>query len=240
MPEPQTITASGLCLEIEGREILGDLCFSVETARLAVLGRNGSGKSSLARLLAGLLPPSAGRLSIAGIDPARERAAALERIGILFQNPDRQIIFPTVIEELAFGLSQQGHKAPQARARDWLARFGRAHWENAHCATLSQGQKHLLCLMAVLAMEPRLIILDEPFAGLDIPTRAQLHRHLARYEGALIHISHDPRDLEGYEYALWLDEGRLREQGPAYALLPEYVAAMEQIGARDDIADLPG
>ncbi len=122
-------------------------------------------------------------MRVEGIDPGGDRRAVLSRIGLLFQNPDHQILFPTVEEELAFGLRQQGRREAEARAaaHALLARAGRAHWAGAAVSTLSQGQRQMLCLMAVLAMEPATVLLDEPFASLDLPARIRLARHLRRW-----------------------------------------------------------
>ncbi|MFD1809408.1 ATP-binding cassette domain-containing protein [Gemmobacter lanyuensis] len=93
------------------------MTLSMTAARIGILGRNGSGKTTLLRLAAGLLPPTAGSVQVAGVDPAKDRRAMLRAVGILFQNPDHQIIFPTVEEELAFGLRQMGLPAAVARGR---------------------------------------------------------------------------------------------------------------------------
>ncbi|MEQ9259435.1 MAG: ABC transporter ATP-binding protein [Roseovarius sp.] len=233
---------SGVSFRIAGKEILRGVSLDVDVARLGVVGRNGSGKSTLARLVAGLVAPSEGRVRVNGKELAADRRAALSEVGILFQNPDHQIIFPSVLEEVAFGLGQQGmgRREAEAEAREVLARFGKAHWEEAAVAGLSQGQKHLVCLMAVVAMEPKLLILDEPYAGLDIPTRRQLMRYLGRYEGALLHISHDPEDLAGYDHVIWLEMGGVAREGAAEAVLAAYRDEMERLGARDDISDLAG
>ena len=94
--------------------------------------------------------------------------------------------------------------------------------------------------MAVTAMQPRLLILDEPFAGLDIPTRLQLTRHLSQYQGALLHITHDPRDLEGYDEVIWLDRGSIQKTGAPEDVIPEYQSQMTALGGGDDLSDLPG
>jgi len=234
------IELSDVGLSIDGRAVLQGLSFATAEARVGIVGRNGSGKSTLSRVIAGLVAPRTGQVRINGHDPARDRRAALREVGILFQNPDHQIIFPTVIEEIAFGLTQMGQPRAEAAvaARAILARFGVAHWQDTQVATLSQGQKHLVCLMAVVAMAPGLVILDEPFAGLDIPTRAQLTRYLSHYAGTLMHISHDPRDLAGYDQVIWIDRGAVRMQGPAQPVLDAYVAEMTQSGEADDLADL--
>lgn len=224
------------------RVVLDGLSLDLSVTRLGIVGRNGSGKSTLARLLAGLVAPDAGQYRLNGIDVARDRKAALGEVGILFQNPDHQIIFPTVLEEIAFGPAQQGQRKAAAEdlARATLARFGKAHWEEAYVNTLSHGQKHLVCLMAIVAMAPRLLILDEPFAGLDIPTRAQLRRYLSHYAGNMIHVTHDPQDLAGYDQAIWLDRGDIRQTGASDAVIAAYVAEMTALGEADDIADLAG
>src|SRR5690606_22472196 len=119
--------------------------------RIGILGRNGSGKTTFLRLVAGLLRAQSGAVSCAGADPYQDRASALRQIGILFQNPDQQILFPTVGEELAFGLIQQGARPAEAaqRVRRLLEQEGRSHWFEAQTASLSGGQKQYLCLLAI-------------------------------------------------------------------------------------------
>ena len=235
------IMVQDLSLTIGPRLVLDRISLHLTAPRLGIIGRNGSGKSTLARLLAGLIAPDSGRLRVEGVDVCKDRRAAIRTVGILFQNPEHQIIFPTVLEEIGFGLRQLGLSKSEAhaRVRDTLTRFGKPHWLEATTDALSQGQKHLLCMMAVTAMQPRWLILDEPFAGLDIPTRMQLTRHLDRCGARLVHVSHDPRDLAGYGRICWLDRGRIRAEGGP-ALLAEFEAAMIREGGGDDLADLAG
>ena len=114
-----------------------------------------------------------------------------------------------------------------------LANEGRAHWATASTATLSQGQRHWLCLQAVLMMAPATILLDEPFAGLDLPAQSRLTRRLAALPQRLITVTHDPASLSGADRILWLDDGRILQDGPPDAVLPAFTAAMGRI-ARDD------
>ena len=229
-------------LSIDGREILRGFSVWTDARRVAVLGRNGSGKTTLARVMAGLQKPSGGTVAIAGVEVMRNRRGALGVVGILFQNPDHQIIFPTVGEELAFGLTQMGLGKAEVRERvaQTLGRFGKAAWLEMAVHQLSQGQRQLVCLMAILAMEPKVIILDEPFAGLDIPTAMHLGRVLDAAEAALVHITHDPRMIVGYDHALWIERGRVEMQGSAAEVAPAFEAAMRKLGARDDLTDLSG
>ncbi|WP_295044307.1 ABC transporter ATP-binding protein [uncultured Paracoccus sp.] len=225
-----------------GRMLLDGVSADLTDARVGIVGRNGSGKTTLARVIAGLIAPDRGTARIHGIDMARDRRAALRHVGIIFQNPDHQIIFPTVTEEIAFGLTQQGHTKGDAEraAQTMLARFGKAHWAQAATHSLSQGQKQLLCLMAVLAMGPRVIVMDEPFSGLDIPTRLQLMRYLDRIDAQLVMVTHDPAQLDGFDRILWLDGGRLIGDGSPADLLPRFDQRMRAWGDADDLAHLSG
>ncbi|MCX7566683.1 ABC transporter ATP-binding protein [Sulfitobacter sp. F26169L] len=229
-------------LRIDGRDILRGISFATDARRIAVLGRNGSGKTTLARVIAGLQTPSEGAVQVAGVDVTRDRRGALGAVGILFQNPDHQIIFPTVGEELAFGLKQMGlsKRAVVERVSETLSRFGKAAWHDAAIHQLSQGQRQLVCLMAILAMAPEVIILDEPFAGLDIPTAMHLTRVLDSTDAALVHITHDPRTVLDYDHALWIEGGAIEVQGPAAQVGKTFEDAMRQLGARDDLTDLAG
>ncbi|WP_070967052.1 energy-coupling factor ABC transporter ATP-binding protein [Vibrio sonorensis] len=235
-----SIDLTNVSFAIEGKTILDNLTVQTQAKRLGIIGRNGSGKSTLCRVLSGLVEIESGELSVSGINPYKDRKRAIQEIGMLFQNPDHQIIFPTVLEEIAFGLRQLGNKKKQAdqMALDVLTNFGKSHWQSVHTSTLSQGQKHLVCLMAVAAMNPNLIILDEPFAGLDIPTKKQLQRYLDKFEGSLIHISHDPQDLENYQTLLWLEGGKVAAMGSKDEILPKYLEEMHRLGESDDISDL--
>jgi len=234
------IALADLCYAVAGKSILSDVSIQTNAARVGIVGRNGSGKSTLARLIAGLITPTSGTAKVNGKDLFKNRKAALTEIGILFQNPDHQIIFPTVEEEISFGLRQLGQSKDTAatKTQETLSSFGKAHWSEAYINTLSQGQKHLVCLMAVAAMAPKTIILDEPFTGLDIPTKAQLNRYLSQYHGSLIHITHDPADLTEYDYVIWLEQGAVQQTGHPDNVLPAYVARMNELGGSDDISDL--
>ncbi len=228
----------GAGLTIRGRVILSDLTLTLTERRIGVVGRNGSGKTSLLRLIAGLITPTTGTVRLDGIDPTRDRKAMLARLGILFQNPDHQILMPTVAEELAFGLRQMGRANAETVARAALAAEGRAHWADQPVSTLSHGQKQWLCLMSVLLMDPATILLDEPFAGLDLPTEARLTRRLTALPQRLITISHAPAAVASCDRVIWLEGGRVQTDGPAAPVLAEFTEAMARLGADDADADL--
>ncbi|NNE50939.1 MAG: ABC transporter ATP-binding protein [Sulfitobacter sp.] len=236
------IDLQGVHYAPEGRPVLSGISLRTQARRIGIVGRNGSGKTSLARVMAGLVPLAEGRVRIAGTDVARDRKAALAKVGILFQNPDHQIIFPTVEEEIGFGLRQQGHSKADVAAKvaETLAGFGKTHWASAALHQLSQGQRQLVCLMSVLAMRPALIILDEPLAGLDIPTTRQLQRVLAGLDISLVQITHDPHMVQGYDRVIWLEGGTIAAEGPAAPVLAAFSRRMAELGDGDDLTDLAG
>ncbi|MFM7334705.1 MAG: energy-coupling factor ABC transporter ATP-binding protein [Tabrizicola sp.] len=241
MPDPSTgIEIASATVRLGGRLILDALDLGLSEARIGILGRNGSGKTTLLRLIAGLIAPQSGTVRVDGFDPYTDRNAALGAIGILFQNPDHQILFPTVEEELAFGLAQQGLSQAEAlaRANAALQSEARAHWAKVPVTSLSQGQRHYLCLLSVLLMAPRTILLDEPLAGLDLPTQARLARRFATLPQRLVTITHDPASVQDCDRVVWLDAGRVAADGPPGAVIPAYAAEMARIGERDADTDL--
>ena len=247
MPDPSPHPMSGIALSaatvrLGGTVVLRGLTLHLTEARIGILGRNGSGKTTLLRLIAGLIPADTGTVRVDGTDPFKDRKAALRALGILFQNPDHQILFPTVEEELAFGLIQQGLPAPEAqtKVKQALAAEGRSHWASASVSTLSQGQRQYLCLMSVLLMEPRTILLDEPLAGLDLPTQARLTRRFAALPQRLVTITHDPATLSTADRVIWLEAGQVAADGPPDQVIPAFTAEMDRIGAGDADADLAG
>lgn len=226
------ITIEGADYAVAGRTILSGIDLHLTEARIGIVGQNGSGKTTLLRLMAGLIAPARGRVTVGGAGPG-DRRAMLARVGILFQNPDHQILFPTVGEELAFGLRQMGRSRAEAEAEVTarLAAEGRGTWAGLSTQALSHGQKQYLCLLAVLMMEPRTILLDEPFAALDLPTKARLKRRLAALPQRLITISHDPGAVAGCDRVIWLEGGKVAADGTPQAVLPAFEAEMARIGA---------
>ncbi|SEQ47483.1 energy-coupling factor ABC transporter ATP-binding protein [Thalassovita taeanensis] len=239
-PTACSVVLNDVAYARDGRAVFSGLSLELTQSRVGIVGRNGSGKSQLARLIAGLAAPDAGVLRVGGADVARDRKAALGLVGILFQNPDHQIIFPTVGEELCFGLTAQGANRPHARqrAQAMLDQFERSDWFDRSVHGLSQGQRHLVCLMSVLVMAPKVIVLDEPFAGLDLATTVRLGRYLDGLEQRLIHISHDLPALTEYDRVIWLERGTVQMDGPPQQVLPAYEAEMREQGGRNDFTDL--
>lgn len=149
-PAQQGVQLVDIRLQRGQTQVFDGLNLALTEQRIGVIGNNGAGKSSLFRLLCGLELPQAGQVLVDGMPllQARQRKPGL--IGLMFQNPDDQIIFPTVEEELALGLRPQGLSKQQARARarELLVARGLAHWAERAVSSLSQGQRQQVCWLA--------------------------------------------------------------------------------------------
>ena len=213
-----------------GKErILENLSLSIKEQRVGFIGRNGSGKTTLLRILAGLQELNNGKVLIDGIEVAKKRKEAIKKVGIIFQNPDHQIIFPTVGEELRFGLTQLGLSKNEADLKviAYLKQYDKVDWFERSISTLSQGQKHLVCLLSVLLMKPRVLLLDEPFTGIDIPTQLKLEHYLSSLKQTIIHVSHVPETFENYQRLIWMDEGIIQADGTPKTVIKKYRTAMK-------------
>ena len=213
-----------------GKErVLENISLSIREKRVGFIGRNGSGKTTLLRILAGLQELKNGKVLIDGTEMAKERKAAINKVGIIFQNPDHQIIFPTVGEELRFGLTQLGLNRSDADLKviACLKQYDKIDWFERSISTLSQGQKHLVCLLSVLLMKPRVLLLDEPFTGIDIPTKLKLERYLSSLKQTIIHVSHVPETFENYQRLIWIDKGIVQADGIPKRIIKKYRDAMD-------------
>ena len=209
--------------------VLENLSLSIREQRVGFIGRNGSGKTTLLRILAGLQELNNGKVLIDGTEVAKKREEAVKKVGIIFQNPDHQIIFPTVGEELGFGLTQLGLNKNEADLKviTCLKQYGKVDWFERSISTLSQGQKHLVCLLSVLLMKPKVLLLDEPFTGIDIPTQLKLEHYLSSLKQTIIHVSHVPETFEKYQRLIWMDEGIVQADGIPKTVIKKYRDAMK-------------
>jgi cobalt/nickel transport system ATP-binding protein len=144
--------------------------------RVVILGGNGSGKTTLLYHVLGLLKPDEGSVSVFGVNPASRYDAVRERIGVLLQNVDEQILSPTVGEDISFSPRNYGYD--QARIEQMvgkvMAEMGIRHLREKICHYLSGGEKRKVALAGALVMDPELLVLDEPFEGLDSRSRGEL------------------------------------------------------------------
>jgi len=179
--------------------VIKDYSASFERGEVvAITGRNGCGKTTLTRLLAGILRPASGKVVLDGIDLAGLDLYEIGcRVGLVFENPARQLFCPTVFEEVAFGLQESG-LAPaeiERQTNDCLLRLHISHLTKNHPFQLSRGEKQCVMLAALLNRGSDYLVLDEPTAGLDLRTRHDLGRQLvslARENSAgVVVVSHE-------------------------------------------------
>ena len=179
-----------------GPPVLNQLDFQFSRGdRLGLIAPNGSGKTTFLHIIMGLLKPVSGHLEIFG-KPVREDKDFYDvrrRIGLLFQDADDQLFSPTVLEDVAFGPLNLGKSKKEAIdiARRTLNFLGLDGFEERITFKLSGGEKRLVSLATVLAMEPEILLLDEPINGLDIETKAKLGEVLSGLDLSYILISHD-------------------------------------------------
>ena len=238
-----------------------DVSFRAEAGEfIAVVGANGAGKTTLVRLIDGLLRPTEGRVMISGADTATttvsERA---RRVGFLFQNPDRQICRNTVREEILFGLrtvrGEEGEEALQAHADAVLNDFGFSGEEEPF--SLSRGQRQRVALASILAVEPDILILDEPTTGLDYLECCHIMDSIRRMNEenkvTVLMVCHDMEVVLDYaSRALVMSEGNLLADGPvreifrntelmekASILAPQMIGLALRLGEGFEDADSP-
>jgi len=210
-----------------GPRALDGLSFRIEPGeRVAVIGPNGAGKSTLFLCLAGVLPAAAGAVQVAGLDPAipADRRRLPSHLGVLFAVSDDQLFHATVFEDVAFGPLNMGLSSDEVRTRAAaaLAMVGLTGAERRIPSQLSEGEKRRTALAGILAMQPQILLLDEPSIFLDPRGRRELLAVLQSWSGTWIVATHDlefVRQTCGRVFVL--DGGRLIAEGPTDAVLAD-------------------
>jgi energy-coupling factor transport system ATP-binding protein len=231
---------SGLHYRYAGAQsdALADLDLEVHEGEfVALVGANGSGKSTLARLLGGLEKPAAARRAVAcGHDLLTEtgRLAARRDVGVLFQNPENQLVAQCVEDDVAFGLENLAWPAADIRRRvdEMLARFGLEGLRRREPHLLSGGQKQRTALAGVIALPRRVLVLDEPTAMLDPAGRDEVLEAVRelRDEGlAIVYITQEMDETAGADRVIALERGTEAYAGDAAGLFAE-VALVRRLG----------
>lgn len=201
-----------------------------------IIGHNGSGKSTLARLIDGLLMPQQGQITVGSVPVTEENMTKVhQQVGIVFQNPDNQFVGSTVADDVAFGLEnrQVPRDEMQARIQQSLAAVDMAQLADAEPAMLSGGQKQRVAIAGILALEPKIIILDEATSMLDPAGRQLVLRLLqqlrTQQKYTIISITHDPAEMAIADRVVVLDQGKIIRQGPVTKVLQD-VKLLQRIG----------
>jgi cobalt/nickel transport system ATP-binding protein len=208
----------------DGTEALKGVSFRImHGGAVAVVGANGAGKSTLLMHLNGYLMPQRGEVRIGETPLTRATAANIRRaVGMVFQDPDDQLFMPTVFEDVAFGPVQSGLGEDEVgrRATMALERVGMAHLRNRPPYRLSAGEKRAVTIATVLAMEPAILVMDEPSANLDPRGRRRLIELLRSFEHTRIIATHDLElVVELCSRVIVLDGGRVVADGSSLELL---------------------
>ena len=230
------IDVQGVTYRYDDAVVLDDLTLSIPDGQFCLLvGPNGSGKSTLVRQFNGLLEPDSGTVTVDGTDVGDDPVAARTTIGMVFQQPRDQFVAATVGADVAFGPENLGldREEIDRRVTEALAAVDLDGRRDARLAALSGGEQARVAIAGALAMEPAYLVLDEPLAGLDWPSRESVRSHLTRLHGdgtGLLVVTHDLRDLhDAADRVIGLRDGRVAvDDDPATAL-----DAVADLGVRD-------
>lgn len=217
--------------EESGQEAVKGVTLSIEEGSfVALVGHNGSGKSTLARLLNGLFVPTSGDVVVYGVNTKDEKRIydVRSRVGMVFQNPDNQMIATNVADDIAFGPENLGVEREEIIRRvDWaLEQVGMSEYRDGTPFKLSGGQKQRLAIAGVLAIKPRVMVLDEATAMLDPKGRDEVMavtRKLNREEGmTVVHITHYMDEALGADRLIVMNDGLVVADGKPSEVFKQY------------------
>jgi len=191
------------------RIVLRGVDLRLTEQRIGVIGANGSGKSTFARLLNGLVVPTDGRVSVDGLDTRSHAKAVRRKVGFVFTDPDAQIVMPTVAEDIGFGLRRHGLDKPEVerRVEAALASYGLAGHRDHPAHLLSGGQKQLLALASVLVTQPEVLVMDEPTTLLDLANTRRIADVVAALPQQVVLVTHQLELVEAFDRVLVFDDG---------------------------------
>lgn len=227
VPQQPVIAISELSFTYpDGRQALNQVSLSIRPGeKVALVGPNGAGKSTLMLHLIGILGNASSPVRIAGLPLAKEQLPIIRgKVGLVFQNPDDQLFSPTVFEDVAFGPLHLGLPEAEVRERACLAleQVGMADAADRLSHHLSIGQKKRVAIATVLSMDPEILVLDEPTAGLDPRGRRRLMNLLAELPRTMLVSTHDMALVaELFARTVVMDEGRIVADGPTSDLLAD-------------------
>ncbi|EON23142.1 MULTISPECIES: energy-coupling factor ABC transporter ATP-binding protein [Nocardioides] len=204
--------------------VLEETSLSLTEPSIALIGPNGSGKSTLARLLNGLVTASTGRVRVDGLDVAREGRAVRRKVGFVFTDPAAQLVMPTAVEDIALSLRRhhRDKHLRRAAAETLLADYGLEGLGDRSVHSLSGGQRQLLALAGVLAIEPDVVVADEPTTLLDLANARRIGDLLLSLPQQLVLVTHDLDLAARCERGIVMADGRVAFDGPAAAAVAHY------------------
>jgi len=206
------------------RNVLNDVSLELTEQRIGIVGANGGGKSTLIRLINGLGSPTAGTVTVDGLDVEKNGKEVRRKVGFVFSDAENQIVMPTVEDDIAFSLRRV--KMPKAdkqqKVQDMLERFNLADHATQSPHFLSGGQKQLLALASVLILEPDVIIADEPTTLLDLRNRIKIKNVFAELPQQLIVVSHDLDFIADFDRVICIDNHSIVADGEPSEVIQTY------------------
>ncbi|MCQ0989049.1 energy-coupling factor ABC transporter ATP-binding protein [Jiella marina] len=211
------------------RTVLTGINLELGEHRIGIIGANGAGKSSFARLLNGLVLPTEGSVSIDGLNTRRDAKAVRRKVGFLFQNPDNQVVYPTVGEDLAFGLKGRGLSKSEIaeRVTRTLQRFSLAGFEDRLVHELSGGERQMVALAGVMILQPEWLVLDEPTTLLDRRNTKTIMEAVGNLDQHVILVTHDLSLLDRFDRVLVFEAGRVVADAPPKEAIAAYLRIVE-------------
>ena len=213
---PPAVSCDNLTFSYPGSDLpaLAGVSFELRAGEyVGVVGPNGGGKSTLLRLINGLLRTDSGSVSVGGFDPASEPYLVRRRVGMLFQNPENGLVAPFVEDDVAFGLENLGVRREEMleRVREAIRAVGLDGYERREPHTLSGGEKQRVALAGLLALDPEVLLLDEPTSMLDTAGRTEILERLEALRGSrtVVHVTHHLDELLDADRVLVLNAGKL-------------------------------
>jgi biotin transport system ATP-binding protein len=210
----------------EPKTLLADASLDLTERRIGVIGANGSGKSTLLRLLNGLVQPTSGTVTVDGADTVRAVRSVRRQVGFVFTDPLSQLVMPTGREDVELSLRRSVRNGKERRrlAEAALDRFGLLGLADQSIYELSGGERQLMALAAVLAVDPSVLVLDEPSTLLDLRNRELLRRTLSGLEQQIIMSTHDLELALEMDRVLVVEDGRIVFDGAPAAAVDMYRA----------------
>lgn len=202
------------------KQLLTGIDLELTERRIAIIGSNGSGKSTLLRLINGLVTPSSGRVLVNKLDTQSKGGKVRRKVGFVFTDPLSQLVMPTVLEDVELSLRAHTHRSQRRRAAEQvLERFGLLAMADQSIYDLSGGERQLLALATVLAVDPEILVADEPTTLLDLRNRLRIGRLLNELPQQVITSTHDLQLAAEAERVLVVDEGAIAyDGGPGEAI----------------------
>lgn len=206
------------------KTLLRGISLNLTEQRIGVIGANGSGKSTLLRLLNGLVAPSDGAVTVDGDDTVRSVRAVRRKVGFVFTDPLSQLVMPTGREDVELSLRRSVRNTRERRdaAEAILGRFGLMPLADQSIYELSGGERQLMALAAVLAVEPAVLVLDEPSTLLDLRNRELLRRTISGLSQQIVMSTHDLELARDMDRVLVVESGQVVFDGGAGAAVEHY------------------